>query len=103
MFRTIGKSPASLNVNIGLRYEFQTPLTERYNRTVRGFDPNATFPFATQAQTTYALNPTPEVPAAQFVARGGLTFAGVNGQPRGAYNPEKNGIHAARRICLQSQ
>jgi hypothetical protein len=77
-----------LNVNFGLRYEFQTALTERYNRSVRGFDPTAALPFAAQAQANYALNPTPEVSASQFLVQGGLTFAGVNGQPRTLYNPE---------------
>jgi Carboxypeptidase regulatory-like domain len=83
------KVTRKLNVNIGLRYEFQTALTERYNRSVRGFDPTATLPFAAQAQTNYGLNPTPEISAAQFLARGGLTFAAVNGQPRTLYNPVK--------------
>ena len=84
------KVTRKLNINIGLRYEFQTALTERYNRTVRGFDPAASQPFAAQAQANYAQNPTPEVPASQFLPQGGLTFAGVNGQPRGVYNPQKN-------------
>ena len=82
------KVTRKLNVNIGLRYEVQTALTERYNRSARGFDPVAVMPFAAQAQANYALNPTPEIPAAQFVPRGGLNFAGVNGQPRGFYDPE---------------
>jgi hypothetical protein len=84
------KITRKLNINIGLRYEFQTAITERYNRSVRGFDPEATFAFAAQAQANYAKNPTPEVPAAQFVPRGGLTFAGVGGQPRTVYEPQKN-------------
>ena len=78
-----------LNINFGLRYEFQTALTERYNRTVRGFDPTASLPFAAQAQANYAKNPTPEISAAQFLPQGGLTFAGANGQPRNVYNPKR--------------
>ena len=35
------KITRKLNINFGLRYEFQTALTERYNRSVRGFDPTA--------------------------------------------------------------
>jgi hypothetical protein len=75
-----------------LRYEYQTALTERYNRSARGFDPSATQSFAAQAQANYALNPTPEVSASQFLAQGGLTFAGVGGQPRSLYNPETTEI-----------
>jgi hypothetical protein len=86
------KVTRKLNVNFGVRYEFQTALTERFNRSVRGFDPTADLPFAAQAQANYALNPTQEVSASQFLARGGLTFAGVNGQPRTFYNPETNEV-----------
>jgi hypothetical protein len=82
------KVTRKLNVNIGLRYEFQTALTERYNRSVTSFNPTATFPFAAQAQANYALNPTPEVSPSQFLVQGGLQFAGVNGQPRTLYSPE---------------
>jgi len=83
------KLTRKLNVNFGLRYEFETALTERYNRSVVNFDPNAVMPFAAQAQAAYALNPTPEVAASAFKVQGGLTFAGVNGTPRALYNPEK--------------
>ena len=83
------KVSRKLNVNFGLRYEFETALTERYNRSVVGFDPSATLPFAAQAQSNYALNPTQEIAPSQFQPRGGLTFAGAGGQPRALYSPEK--------------
>jgi hypothetical protein len=86
------KVTRKLNINFGVRYELQSAVTERFNRSVRGFDPNATMPFAAQAQAAYALSPTPEVPAAQFLPRGGLTFAGVNGEPRGLYDAPRNQI-----------
>jgi hypothetical protein len=82
------KITRKLNVNIGLRYEFETALTERFNRSVRGFNTTAALPFASQAQSAYASNPTTEVSASQFLVQGGLTFAGVGGQPRTLYNPE---------------
>ena len=97
------KVTRKLNINFGLRYEFQTALTERYNRSALGFDPTAAMPFAAQAQASYALNPTPEIPAAQFLPAGGLTFAGVGGKPRGLYNAPKTQIHAARRLRLQPE
>jgi hypothetical protein len=83
------KVTRKLNVNIGLRYEYQTALTERYNRSARGFDPTATLPFAAQAVANYAKNPTPEVSPSQFLVQGGLQFAGVGGQPRTFYEPER--------------
>jgi hypothetical protein len=68
----------------------ETPITERYNRTARGFDPGATQPFEATALANYAKNPLPELPVGQFSVKGGLTFAGVNGQPRTLYNADKN-------------
>lgn len=83
------KVNSRLTLNLGLRWEFEGALTERFNRTVRGFDLSVTQPFSAQAQANYARNPTPEVPASQFNLRGGLTFAGVGGQPRGVYDTPK--------------
>ncbi|MFN0110142.1 MAG: TonB-dependent receptor domain-containing protein [Blastocatellia bacterium] len=79
-----------LTLNLGLRYEIEGALTERYNKSVANFDYAAIQPFETAAQTAYARNPTPEVTAAQFLLRGGLTFAGQNSE-RGLYRtPKKN-------------
>jgi hypothetical protein len=79
-----------LTLNLGLRYEIETPLTERNNASVRGFDPNAAQPMEAAVRAAYALNPLAEVPASQFNVKGGLTFAGVNGEPEGLYNTPKN-------------
>jgi hypothetical protein len=81
------KVNSRLTVNLGLRYEYEGALTERFNRTVRGFDFAAVQPIEAQARAKYALNPTSELPADQFFVRGGLTFAGVSGEPRGLWNP----------------
>jgi hypothetical protein len=68
-----------LTLNLGLRYEFEQPLHERYNRSVLGFDPTYTQPFSAAAQAVYAKAPLAELAASQFAARGGLTFAGIGG------------------------
>jgi hypothetical protein len=61
-----------LTLNLGLRWEYQTPVTERYNRTTRGF--------------AYG-EPSPlQVPGLKLT--GGLLYAGVNGMPRGVYDPD---------------
>jgi hypothetical protein len=86
------KITQKLTLNLGLRWEFETALEERYNRSVRGFDPNAAIPFAAQAQAAYALNPVAERPASAFNVRGGLTFAGVNGLPSGLYETPKRNL-----------
>jgi hypothetical protein len=75
-----------LSLNIGLRIEHESPLTERFDRSVTGFDFPYVQPFEAQAKAAYALNPTPEVPVDQFKVRGGLLFANVGGLPRGLYN-----------------
>jgi len=84
----------NLTVNFGLRYELEGPLTERYARSVRGFDPTTVLPIEAAAQAayaaSYAANPTPELPPSRFRVRGGLLFAGVGGQPRELWNRDWN-------------
>jgi hypothetical protein len=68
-----------INLNLGLRYEWEGGSTERYGRGVAGFDYNANLPFGDLAAAAYALSPIPELPAAQFRVLGGsryLTEAG---------------------------
>ena len=75
-----------LTLNIGMRWEYEGPLTERFNRTVTQFDPTFVQPVQTAAKAAYAANPLAELPASAFTVTGGDLFAGVNGQPRGAYS-----------------
>lgn len=62
-----------LTLNVGLRWEEQAPGVERFNQQVGYVDLNAPFPIA-----------VPGMPG----LKGGLTFAGVNGVTRGAFNPD---------------
>jgi hypothetical protein len=78
------KATRNLTMNLGLRYEIEGPLTERYNRSVRGFDSAAVLPIQAQVQANYAANPIPGLAAVNAI--GGLTFAGVGGQPRQLYD-----------------
>jgi hypothetical protein len=79
-----------LTMSAGVRYEIEAGITERYNRSVRGFDSGLVLPIDAAVRTKYATNPTPEVSAAQFVVRGGVNFAGVLGQPRTLWRSDKN-------------
>jgi hypothetical protein len=81
-----------LTVNVGLRWEYESPITERYDRSVAGFGYDQVNPIAAQAQANYALNPIPELPASAFKVMGGLTFAGVGGNPRALWRGEKNNL-----------
>jgi hypothetical protein len=65
-----------LTLNLGLRYDLDTPRTERYAR-VNYFDPNAKPPIS-----------VPGLPD----LRGGLVFVGVNGASPYQYNWDTNNI-----------
>lgn len=47
-----------LTVNAGLRWDFQRPFIERFNRRVSDFDPNAISPISDSAQASYAATMT---------------------------------------------
>jgi hypothetical protein len=72
----------TFTLNLGLRWEVETPLTERYNRSSRDFDFVTPNPVQAAAQAAYAKAPIPELAPSAFRTLGGLTFLGVNGQPR---------------------
>src|SRR6185295_14474694 len=84
------KLSRKLTLSIGLRYERPGPVTERYNRSMRGFDFGVASPISAQALAAYARNPIPQVPVSQFKVMGGPTFAGVNGQPRTFWKTDQN-------------
>ena len=78
-----------LTLSFGLRYELPTPMQERFNRSVAGFDFGASSPIEGAVRTAYAANPIPQVPASQFLVRGGLTYPGVNGNSNQLWNTNK--------------
>jgi outer membrane receptor protein involved in Fe transport len=75
-----------LSLNLGLRWDYQGPITERFNRLNRGFDLNAASPIAAEAQANYAAHPQPVL--STLNVRGGLLFANTNGQPRAETDPD---------------
>ncbi len=71
------KLTRKLTLNLGLRWEYESAVTERFNRSAIHFAGTTPNPLNDAARAAYARNPIPELPAAQFQAMGGLTFAGV--------------------------
>lgn len=63
-----------LNINLGMRTEYEMGQTERYNRMIGPFDSTLTLPISAGAQAAYAAKPLPERAAADFVIRGGATY-----------------------------
>lgn len=86
------KVTRTLTLNLGLRYEIEAPITERFDRTTRGFDFNTANPIQEAARANYARNPIPELPVAQFATPGGLLFANISGAPRGLWKSDKTNL-----------
>lgn len=75
-FNDTWKVTRNLSVTLGLRVEHESPVSERFDRAVKGFDYTATNPIAANAQANYAAHPIPEIAPADFKVPGGLRFAG---------------------------
>ena len=100
-FQNDWRITSRLTLHIGLRYEYEGPTTERYNRSIRSFDFNSPNPIGELALANYSRAPIPEVPVSAFRILGGLTFAGAHGQPRRLWNADKNNF--APRVGLAFQ
>jgi carboxypeptidase family protein len=80
-----------LTLNLGVRLEVNTGMSEAENRNLAGFDTDTANPIEAAAKAAYALNPIPQIPVSSFAVKGGLRFADgatyntlVKALPRGA-------------------
>lgn len=93
-----------LSLNLGLRYEYESPLTERFDRLVAGYDATVPNPIDAQARAAYALNPIPEIAPAAFRSMGGLRFVAREGNGRSPFRGQKgNGMVRAGLAYKMSQ
>jgi hypothetical protein len=77
-----------LTLTLGLRAEYEQGPTERYNRAIGYFNPDATLPIANAAQAAYTRSPVPELKAQDFIVRGGSLYTGVGGASRRLFQNE---------------
>jgi len=83
------KVTPKLTLNLGLRYEKEWPVTERFDRLAAAFDSTVSNPIEAQARTNYARSPIAELPVTAFSARGGLSWVAQNGRSRSPYDGNK--------------
>ncbi|MBL8219456.1 MAG: carboxypeptidase regulatory-like domain-containing protein [Bryobacterales bacterium] len=95
------KITRKLVINWGLRYELETPVTERYNRSVAGFAFDQSSPIEARARANYAAAQIPELPLSQFLVRGGLTYIAQGGNPRTYWKGERNNFMPRLGIAYQ--
>jgi hypothetical protein len=81
------KLGAKTTLNMGLRWDYQSPVREKNNAMTVGYDPNTPNPFQLPAGT---INPATGQPYGTL--RGGLLYAGVNGASRSPYRGDWNNI-----------
>ncbi len=82
-----------LTVNLGFRWDFNSPPDERFNRLNRYFDASVVSP--ADRLVNRAVSPTlPQL-------RGGLLFAGVGGQPRAAADLYKRALQPRFGMAYQ--
>lgn len=70
------KVTRKLTLNLGLRAEHESPVTERFDRAVASFAFGQSNPIEAVSRANYARSPIPELAADQFRVQGGLTYVG---------------------------
>jgi hypothetical protein len=86
-FQDDWKIARNVTLNLGLRWDYEGPLYERYNRMVRGFAFDQPSPIANQVQG--------------LTLRGGLQYAGSSGVERLAFKRDRNNFQPRVGVAWQ--
>jgi hypothetical protein len=86
-FQNDWKITKTLTLNLGIRWDYEAPIVERYNRQVRGFAFDQASPLQARVQ---GLN-----------LRGGILFAGENGEAREAFIRDRNNFQPRVGVAWQ--
>src|SRR5947199_906426 len=104
-----------LTVNLGMRWDDQSPVTERDDRLTSQFDLSQLNPVSPAAQAAYsAILADPKnatntgvqllsqvLPGSAFKVPGVIVFPGVNGNPRGYSNPDYHEVQPRAGFAYQ--
>ncbi|HEV8145813.1 MAG TPA: TonB-dependent receptor [Bryobacteraceae bacterium] len=79
-FQDDWKTTNRLTLNLGMRFEHEGGVTDRYDAGISGLDTAISSPLEAAAKANYAKNPIPEL--ATLSVKGGLGFLNTNGAGR---------------------
>lgn len=69
----------TLTLNLGLRYDYDGPVAEKYGRTENGWAFDTPNPIAAAAIAAYNQKPIPQIPVGSFKVPGGLLYPNGKG------------------------